>query len=162
MDSMNEQFERANGDAFIVWLNAKLGTKYSFSHRPDQAPDLAYSYAGDELLVEVTAAYYDASHAAFLWQSKDSWLGENPDKSLSQEVADRIEKKSQKTYGSCCILLVVVPPGVTPVETLTELLAQQVILDNMPFVGVYAAGRFPITESSEGGYRVIPIKELAN
>ena len=170
MDPIKEQFERANGDAFIDWLNAKLGTKYSFSYRPDQAPDLAYSYAGDELLVEVTAAYYDDSpHAEFLWRgacnssdAPDGWTGVNPDKSLSQKVVERIEEKSQKSYGSRCILLVVVPPGVTSVETLAELLTQQTIPDDMPFVGVYVAGRFPITDSSAGGYRVIPIKELAS
>lgn len=167
MDPLQEQFERAAGDAFFEWLNAETGASYSFARRAEQAPDLVYSFAGIELLVEVTAAYYDGPHAAFLWKgacngknAPSGWVGTNPDKSLAQEVANRISQKSKNRYGARCLLLVIVPPGVTSAEKLAELLAQQSIRDNTPFWGIYVAGRFPITSSSAGGYRVIPIKEL--
>ncbi len=43
MDSLKEQFERANGDKFIEWLNDSAGTKFVFSRRAGEAPDLVYS-----------------------------------------------------------------------------------------------------------------------
>ena len=103
MDSLQEEHEIANGDAFFEWFNAKVGTSYSFSRRAGQAPDLVYSFGSRELFVEVTAAYCDdGPHAKFLgdgvYSSSDvigPWVGVNSDKSLAQEISNRISHKSQ-------------------------------------------------------------------
>ncbi len=59
MNSLTEQFERANGDRLIEWLNERNGTTFAFSRRAGEAPDLVYSDGREELFMEVTAAYYD-------------------------------------------------------------------------------------------------------
>ena len=167
MDPLQQQFEKAVGDEFFEWLNARRKTSYSFARRAGEAPDLVYASGADELLVEITAGYYDGRHAEFLWKgargTKDApagWNGVNPDKSLAQAIANRVAEKCGKRYGGKAVLLINVPPGVTSAEELSELLAQQSFPIEMPFAGVYVVGRFPITSSSSGGYRVLPIKEM--
>lgn len=167
MDPLQQQFEKAVGDEFFEWLNNRRKTSYSFSQRAGEAPDLVYAAGADELMVEITAGYYDGKHAEFLWKgtrgTKDAptgWKGVNPDKSLAQSIADQVAKKCTKHYGGKSVLLINVSPGVTSAEELSELLAQQSFPTEMPFAGIYVVGRFPITSSSSGGYRVIPIKEL--
>lgn len=167
MDTVQEQFERAVADEFFEWFNAQRETGYSFSRRGGEAPDLVYSWKGEELFVEVTAGYYDNAHGAFLWKNArgvsdalGGWVGTNPDKSLAQAIIQRINEKCLKRYGVRTVLLVNVPPGVTSAEKLSELLVQESFPDPMPFAGAYVCGRFPITTSSSGGYRVLPITDL--
>ena len=64
------------------------------------------------------------------------------------------------TFSPRTLLLVNVPPGVTSAEKLSELLVQERFPDPIPFAGAYVCGRFPITTSSCGGYRVLPIRDL--
>ena len=167
MDPLQEQFEKAVGDSFFEWLNSQIGAHYSFTRRAGQAPDLVYMWDGKELFVEVTGAYYDGSHAAFLWKSargtKDApagWTGVNASRALAMTIFERIAEKSKNRYGERTVLLVNVPPGVTSAEELSELLLKQSFPLETPFVGIYVVGNFPITTHSSGGYRVIPIKEL--
>ena len=168
MDSVQEQFEKGIGARFFEWFNSETGTCFSFTGRADRAPDLVYSSNGKELLVEVTAAYYDSAHAEFLWKStrgaKDApsgWDGINPDKSLAAAVFHRVAKKSEKRYGNNTVLLIEVPPCLTTAEALSALLRLQPVHGGTPFAGIYVVGRFPITTRSRGGYRVIPLKELS-
>lgn len=167
MATVQQQFERANGDSFIEWLNARLNTHYAFSRRAGEAPDLVYAFRDSELFIEVTAGYYDSAHATFLWENARAaegapscWVGANPDKCLAEAIHQRISKKSQKRYGTNCVLLVVVPPGLTSAEDLARLLTETAFPGNTLFAGIYVAGWFPITSTSSGGYRVIPLKEL--
>ena len=166
MDPLQEQFEKANGDLLIEWMNKKYNTNYVFSRRAGEAPDLVYSSDNEELFVEVTAAYYDGSHAKFLWSGArdteaviEPWFGVNPDASLAEEITNRISIKSNIQYGSDCLLLVVVPPGLTTAEELESLLDTEKLASESPFIGIYVAGRFPISTDSAGGYRVLQIKE---
>jgi hypothetical protein len=167
MDTAQEQFERAVADEFFEWFNAQRKTSYSYSRRGGEAPDLVYSWDGEELFVEITAGYYDNAHGAFLSKSARGasdapagWVGANPDKSLAQAIARRVNDKCSKRYGPRTLLLVNVPPGVTSAEKLSELLVQERFPDPMPFAGAYVCGRFPITTSSSGGYRILPIRDL--
>lgn len=164
MDPLQAQFEQSVGDRFASWLSARSGKLCSFLRRADRAPDLVYSFDGRELFVEVTAAYYDAPHAAFLWKgargapdAPAGWSGVNPSKSLAEAIATRIREKSKKFYGENTVLLIEVPPGVTSAEDLQELLAPFQLQRDAPFVGIYVVGNFPITGSSPGGYRVLPL-----
>lgn len=169
MDPLQMAFERGVGDRFADWLSKSTNEPCSFSRRADRAPDLVYFFRGSELLVEVTAAYYDKkSHAEFLWKgaknkvdAPPAWSGVNPDKSLAVAIANQIAKKSTKRYGSNTILLIEVPPGVTTVERLECLLINTVVLENVPFVGIYVVGTFPMSSDSAGGYRVITLKAFA-
>jgi hypothetical protein len=167
MDPLQQQFEKAIGDQFFEWLNTRSKTTYSFSRRAGEAPDLVYVSGEDELLVEITSGYYDGKHAEFLWKgargTRDApanWNGVDPDKSLAQAIAHRVAEKCAKRYGERSVLLINVPPGVTSAEELSELLAKQSLPVEAPFAAIYVVGRFPMTSSSSGGYRVIPIKEL--
>jgi hypothetical protein len=56
-------------------------------------------------------------------------------------------------------LLVNVPPGITSVEELTEMLLREEFPISMEFVGAYVCGWFPITPASAGGYGVITVKD---
>ena len=168
MDPIQEQFERSVGEEFFEWFNKKYHTDYFYVGRPDEAPDLHYSSSDrKDIFVEITGAYYDAKHSTFLWKSirgvknaPDSWAGAEPNKKLANDIRECIKIKSNKRYGSNTILLVVVPPGVTTAEDLKVLLENNISILNSPFMGIYAAGTFPITKLSKGGYRVITIKKL--
>jgi len=167
MDIVQKKFERAIGDRFIEWLNYETGSEHRFAGRPDRAPDLLYSSKGVELLIEVTAGYYDTKHAAFIWKgmrgakdAPDRWTGVNPNRSLAAAISNRVAEKSKKRYGDNTVLLIEVVPGVTSAEDLTELLREQKIQGETPFAGIYVVGRFPITKHSSGGYRVISLKKF--
>ena len=54
----------------------------------------------------------------------------------------------------------VVPPGNTSFERLSELLEHPLLPDDIPFIGVYVAGIFSDPGLAGGIYGVIPIKEL--
>ena len=56
MDSVQEQLERAVGDAFVTWYNKQHGTEFRFSARGAEPPDLVYRFGDDELAVEVSGA----------------------------------------------------------------------------------------------------------
>jgi hypothetical protein len=169
MDPLQAQFEQSIGDQFASWLTDAYRSPCLFVRRGDPAPDLVYSFRAIELLVEITAAYYDErSHAKFLWKAAceeedapEHWDGINPDKTLTEKVVNRIRKKSKKLYPANTVLLIDVPPGVTEAEELTELLARQTIPDTS-FSGIYVVGTFPMTSQSTGGYRVIPLKSITN
>ena len=165
MESLQQDFERGVGDRFAEWLASSTGTPCTFLRRADQAPDLIYSFREADLLIEITAAYYDRAHAEFLWKgarnAQDApagWSGDGPDKSLADAIACCIFEKSKKRYGANTILLIELPPGVTSAERLAELLVGLTLPSAMQFVGIYVVGRFPITVGSTGGYRVLPIK----
>ncbi len=170
METLKEKVELASGNAFIDWFNNKYRTNYSYHGRAGEAPDLIYSDNKSELTIEHTGAYYDSSHASFIWKGARSteeitepWIGCNPDDNLAKEIRNRIEEKSIKDYGKNCILLIEVPPGVTAAEDLEKrLLTLPTLQGGERFLGIYVAGRFPITSNSSGGYRVIAIKEAAN
>lgn len=169
MGAQQEQVERAVADQFFGWFNAKQGTGYMFARRAGEAPDFVYVWNGRELMVEITAGYYDGSHAAFIWEDirkpdrePASLIVINPDESLAKAVLKRITEKSLMRYGSNTVLLVYVPPGMTSVEELSQLLAKEALPTNIPFLGVYVCGRFPMTSSSSGGYRVLTIKEMSD
>lgn len=167
MDPVQLQFEQGVGDRFADWLSATSGAQCLFLRRADLAPDLVYSYREEELLVEITAAYYDGSHAAFLWKTArgaidgpTGWAGENPDNLLAAAIGERIIEKSMNRYGENSVLLIEVPPGVTTAESLADLIVDQSLPPKTPFVGIFVVGNFPVTTYSMGGYRVIPIKPL--
>ena len=169
-ENMKEQLEQSVGDTFFEWLNIQRRTNYCFSRRAGEAPDLVYADGDKELFVEVTTAYAHKDHAEFLWKNASGarnapevWDGIEPDRSLAQEVVNLIANKSKKRYGNNCILLVNIPPGVTPEGELLVLLTGAPLPApvDLPFVGVYVVGRFPVRDPFyTGGYGVIPIKEL--
>jgi hypothetical protein len=168
MDEVQQQFEHGVADRFFEWFAQQGGPNYSFVRRAHEAPDLVYACNNLDLQVEITAAYYDGTHAEFLWKYARGagnppigWQGVgNPHKALAQAIIDRVEAKCEKRYGLTTLLLIEVPPGLTSAEELAALLTQKVFPSVIPFAGVYVAGRFPITSNSSGGYRVLPIKEL--
>ena len=93
MDTIQEKHERAVGDAFIDWYNKLKGTSYKYYARGTDPPDLIYRYGREELLLEITVAYYDAGHATMLWQNArdltdapDSWSSKSPDQKLIDSV----------------------------------------------------------------------------
>jgi hypothetical protein len=164
MDPKQSQFEQAVGDHFAEWLTATTGVSCVFLRRADRAPDLVYSYKQRELLIEITAAYYDGKHAEFLWKgaravadAPSAWSGSDPDASLVSAIAKRVSEKSKKRYGGTTVLLIEVPPGITPAEELVDLLSAWSLPAETPFAGIYVVGGFPITSDSSGGYRVIPL-----
>ncbi len=166
MDQIKEKFEQGVGDRFAEWLSSVSGQTCSFLSRSDPAPDLMYQFRGESLFFEITGAYYDAAHATFLWQSAKgapdadtNWVGVNPDQSLVTAIAKRVAEKSKKPYPRNTVLLIEVPPGVTTFERLSDLLVVLEKAENS-FVGIYVVGTFPMSTTSNGGYRVLFYKEL--
>lgn len=169
MNEFQVKNEKAVGQAFIEWLNAEKGQNYIYKGRPDRAPDLIYASGNNELYIEVTSAFYDNDHAKFIWKSvrgepdaPTSWGGINPNESLVNEIHNCVIKKAKKRYKNETLLLIEVPPGVTSDEELSNLLDLRQFPDDLPFMGIYVVGEFPIKNNSAGGLRVIPIYELQN
>lgn len=170
MDQIQEQFERSVGEEFFEWFNEEYHTDYSYVGRPEKAPDLHYSSSErKDIFVEITGAYYDSNHSTFLWKSirkvkdaPDFWAGVDANKKLANDIRECIKAKTNKRYGPNTILIIVVPPGVTTVEDLKVLLENEISISNKFFIGIYVAGTFPITKSSNGGYRVITVKKIEN
>ncbi len=161
MDAIQEHHERAVGDVFIGWYNERMGTSYEYWARgTDVVPDLIYKYGSKEVLLEITAAYYDAGHATMLWQNArdlpgapESWTGKSPDQKLVHSVNLALAKKSGKTYPSGCVLLVVIYPDLMDAEEFTALIPEICVPEPQPFAEIYVGGPFPASSSgSVGGY----------
>jgi hypothetical protein len=160
MDALQEQHERAVGDAFIEWYNKQMGTSFAYSAHGAEAPDLIYRDGTKELLLEITVAYYDAGHATMLWQNArglsdapDSWSSKGPDQKLIDSVTLALAKKSAKAYPTGCVLLVVVYPDLTDAEEFFSLMPDIRVPDGHPFAEIYVGGLFPAFSSgSVGGH----------
>lgn len=168
MDAIQLQHERAVGEQFVEWLNKRDGSRFSFSHREKEAPDLVYSDGNHILRLEVVGAYYDPAHARWLWASARklpnapvSWSGVNFDRALLHDIERQIQKKCNLSYGSNCVLLVSVSPPLTSAKDTDELLSDIVLPDRIPFDGIFLTGEFPTSSHSKGGYYVWPLKDLS-
>ncbi|MFQ5804333.1 MAG: hypothetical protein ACE5JQ_15700 [Candidatus Methylomirabilales bacterium] len=158
MDSIQEQHERAVGDAFIEWYNNWNGTKFRYHGRGADPPDLVYRSESEETFLEITVAYYDANNAAMLWQNArrvqgaaNIWIGKNPDQKIIEHVNAVLTEKCGKQYPPKCVLVVGVYPDVTAAEELDALIGQIKVPVDHPFVEIYLAGNFPSSSGGSGG-----------
>jgi hypothetical protein len=168
MDVIQEKHERAVGDAFMDWYNKRNGTTYAYHERGANAyherganpQDLIYRSGSQQVLLEVTVAYYDDSHATMLWQSaRDVPNAPNlcssgsPDAKLIDSINHRLAEKSLKRYPPGCILVVGVYPDLTTAEEFEELIPGVNVSVQHPFAEIYVGGLFPASSSgSLGGY----------
>lgn len=160
MDTIQEKHERAVGDAFVDWYNKINGTSYKYYARGAEPPDLIYRCGTEELLLEITVAYYDAGQARMLWQNArnlpgapDSWSSKSPDQKLMDSVNLALDKKSSKAYPPSCVFLVTVYPDLTSAEEFASLIPEIRVPDSHPFAEIYVGGLFPSSSGgSIGGY----------
>ncbi len=160
MDQTQEQHEQAAGAAFIEWYNRQHGTAFRYHSRGADPPDLAYRCGNQEMLLEITAAYYDADNATMLWQNArgvagaaDMWRGKYPDQNLIDNINAGLTKKCGKPYPANCVLVMHLHSDITIAEEFEVLIAQIKVPVNHPFVGIYLGGRFPMSYDSSGGYQ---------
>ncbi len=158
MDTIQENHERAVGNAFMDWYNERMGTSYAYYARGTDAPDLIYKDGSKELLLEIAVAYYDAGHATMLWQNArdfpiapDSWSTKSPDQKLVDSVSLAIAKKSGKAYPSGCVLLVTIYPDLTAAEEFAALMPEIRVPDADSFAEIYVGGLFPASRSGSVG-----------
>src|SRR5206468_5032471 len=110
------------------WYNRHTKTAFAFSHRGQEPPDLVYtSEQQQQLMIEITVAYYDAGHATMLWQNArgvqdapNSWWTRAPDDKLIHSVNEALRKKSAKSYPPHCVLVLVVYADLTSAEEFAE------------------------------------------
>ena len=160
VDATQGQHDRAVADRFIEWYNSRYGTAYEFYARGAEPPDFVYRDGDREMLLEVTAAYYDATNATMLWQNArgvpgaaQSWMSQEPDRKLVESVSATLAKKCGKPYPDGCVLLVVLYPDITSAEEFEHLRSRIQIPPTMPFTEIYVAGVFPASSGgSRGGY----------
>jgi hypothetical protein len=160
MDTTQEQHERAVGEAFINWYNRQNCTEFRYHDRGADPPDLVYQSGSQELLLEITAAYYDADNATMLWQNargvpgaKSIWISKNPDQKPIDNINAVLSKKCAKQYPANCVLALHLNPDITAEEELEALIAQIKVPVEHTFVGIYLGGLFPISHNSRGGYQ---------
>lgn len=65
MGKVQEQHERAVGDALIAQINRKQKKRYVFNRRRDRGPDLIYWDGNSKIGIEVVTCYYDNNDARF-------------------------------------------------------------------------------------------------
>ncbi len=159
MDAIQEQHERAVGDAFVDWYNKLTGSSFEYHARGADPPDLIYREGTKELLLEITGGYYDDEHATMLWQNArevpgapDSWSGKSPDQKLIESINLALGKKSNKAYPSACLLVVAVYPDLVSSKEFVALLPEICVPTGHPFAAIYAGGLFPESMGSAGGY----------
>lgn len=160
MDTTQGKHERAVADSFIAWYNSCHGTAYRFYARGAEPPDFVYRDGSREMLLEITAAYYDADYATMLWQNArsvpgatQSWVRKDPDRRLVDSVSATLQKKCGKPHPEGCVLLVVLYPDITSAEEFEHLLPEIRVPPKTPFAEIYVAGEFPSSSSgSRGGY----------
>lgn len=160
MDAVQDEHERAVANIFVEWYNRLHGTAYVYHTRGADPPDFVYRDGNSEMLVEVTAAYYDAKNAAILWRNArripgapQSWMSKEPDRKLVESVNVALEKKCGKPYPPGCVLLVNVYPDITSAEEFQELLHDIHVPANCFFAEIYVTGEFPTSSGgSPGGY----------
>jgi hypothetical protein len=161
MDETQEGHERAEADRFICWYNACHKVGYRFYARGNEPPDFIYRHDSREMLLEVTAVYYDADNAKMLWQNARAlpeaakiWTSKWPDRKMVDSLNVVLENKCKKRYPVGCLLLAVLYPDVTSAEEFEHLLPEIQIPPVAPFASIYIAGDFPVSSSSagSGGY----------
>lgn len=160
VDATQNKHERAVADCFVERYNSRHGTAYGFYARGAEPPDFVYRDGSREILLEVTAAYYDAKNATMLWQNArrvpradQSWMSKAPDRKLVDSVSVILQKKCGKLYPEGCVLLVVLYPDITSADEFEHLLPEIQIPPTTSFVEIYVAGVFPASSSgSRGGY----------
>jgi hypothetical protein len=157
MDLTQKQHELAVGTAFIEWYNRQNDTAYRYHSRGADPPDLVYRSGDHEILLEITAAYYDADNAAMLWQNArgvasatDIWISKDPDQKLIDSINTGLIKKCAKSYPAHCVLILHIYPDLMSAEELDALLHQIKIPADHSFAGIYLTGMFP---TSSGGSR---------
>src|SRR5258706_7827791 len=166
MDQVQGDHERAVGETFITWYNAKHRTAFKFTARAGEAPDLLFCDGGLKMHAEVTSAYYDALQAGFLWMparrradAPRIWEGVDFEKGLIRSINDQLANKCQKDYGRGCVLLISVHPTVTTATMMKEVLEDLVIPERNPFEGVYLVGHF--VPAKRIGQAVLEVRQLA-
>jgi len=160
VDATQDKHERAVADRFMDWHNSRRGTAYRFSARGAEPPDFVYRDDGREMLLEVTAAYYDASNATMLWQNArgvpgaaQTSISKSPDQKLIDSLSTILQKKCGKPYPQGCVLLVALYPDITSAKEFELLLPQIKIPSTTSFAEIYVAGVFPASSGgSRGGY----------
>jgi hypothetical protein len=161
MDEIQDKHERAVGEAFIRWFNAKCGKQFKYDNRPHEAPDLRYMDGNRVLNIEITDAYYDnRDDAAMQWKAARKeddapyrWSGRDSDRTLVSNISETIAEKCRKDYGKDCVLVVAVRPAITSDDEMEQMLSEIKIPEKTPFPGIYLTGEFPWTDSSRGGFR---------
>src|SRR5262245_5335613 len=150
MDLVQEQHERAVGDAFIDWYNAQNGTNYVYGGRGSDPPDLIYQAGTNQLFIEIAGSYYDEDNARMLWQharnvpgAPGMWRGVRPDAQLIKAANAILAKKASKPYPPGCILVVNLYPDITSAEEFEAILADIKVPAQHPFRGIYVTGLFP-------------------
>ena len=160
MDSTQAQHEQAVGAAFIEWYNRQHGTAFRYHSRGADPPDLVYRSGDYEMLLEITAAYYDADNAAMLWQTArnvpgaaDMWMSKDPDQKLLDSINAGLAKKCGKPYPAHCALVMQIYPDLISAEELDTLIHHIKIPTDHFFAGIYLTGIFPTSSGgSRGGY----------
>jgi hypothetical protein len=160
VDATQDEHERAVADRFIEWYNSRHDTAHEFYSRGAGPPDFVYRDGSCEMLIEVTAAYYDATNATMLWQNArgvpgaaQSWMSKEPDRKLIDSINATLQKKCGKPYPEGCVLLVALYPDITSAEEFEHLRSGIHIPPTMPFAEIYVAGVFPASSGgSRGGY----------
>jgi hypothetical protein len=160
MDPTQEQHEQAIGAAFIEWYNRQCGTTFRYHSRGADPPDLVYRSEDRKMLLEITAAYYNADNAAMLWQNArgvsgaaDRWMSKGPDQKLIGSINAGLAKKCEKLYPANCVLVVNIYPDLTSAEELNTLIHQIKVPVNHSFDAIYLTGIFPTSsDGSPGGY----------
>ena len=110
MDATQDRHERAIADSFVQWYNEHHGAAYAYHARGADPPDFVYRDGNGEMLLEVTAAYYDATNATMLWKNARAipdatrtWISKGPDRKLMESVNAVLQKKCGKQYPPGCV-----------------------------------------------------------
>jgi len=123
VDQIQEQHERAIGEAFIGRYNHQNGTRFVYHGRPREAPDLTYCDGDRHLHLEITQAYYDERDAAFKSRgargdpnAPTRWSGVNATEKLFASINELLAEKCSADYGPDCFLILNLSPAVTLAE----------------------------------------------
>jgi hypothetical protein len=140
--------------------NTRHGTAFAYYDRGADPPDLIYCDGSQEMLIEVTAAYYNTDHAKMNWQNARGVAGalgmciiQSPGQELIAHINAGLAKKCDKPYPANCTLVLQLYPDLIAAEELDASISQIRVPRDHPFEHIYLAGIFPMTIGSQSGYR---------
>ena len=144
----NKDVERAIGDEFVRWYAGAKGVEYTFLKQSGdgEVPDLFYE---PNLVLEITRAFNaegDAKDLGDLQRGKQRQTSQKvfePDAQLIRSIADRLEDKCSRAYGSNCILVIYADVPLCDEENMGRLVPEIPIPKHQPFAEVFLLCRIP-------------------
>jgi len=156
---LKRRHERAVGERFAVALGRQYGRQWTFVSQAD-APDLTYRDQAGLVGVEVVSPYYDDDEAKARWAAArgEQIRGWGGLIDLPSKIADLVQKKCQRLYGSRVVLAIDFWSPLSTEPEIDDLVRTLDLPQSGPFDEIWLGVDLPVSltrpSAHEGQYRL--------